>query len=124
MSLRQFGIARSPTHCQLTSKGSEESPGQELAQHNRDVLIERVKDLVNLLSQSDDFETGAMTEIHSKVDQIEEVLRGNKKTPKSSSSSASSTSPRGLNQEQQTSPSKAVQIANEAENLAARYAFS
>jgi len=80
--------------------------------------------LVNLLSQSDDYETGAMTEIHSKVDQIEEVLRGNKKPPKSSTSSASSTSPRGLNQEQQTSPSKAVQIANEAENLAARYTFS
>jgi len=157
MSLQHLRLARLPVYGQLTSAGSTEaSPSQNLAQDNRDVLIERLNELINFLSRGDDLEERAMVEIHSKVDQIEEVIRGKEEFPDSFKSPKSPQilrnivnpgAPRSVEdvsregpktarrmsmrlanvsaqRAQHISPSKAIQIANEAENLAAEYGFS
>ena len=154
MSLQHIGFAHIPAYRQLAMKSSEDTHGQDLAQDKRDVLIERLNDLVALLSRSDDLEEGTMTEIHSKVDHIEKLVKGKERYPKSSKSPKSpgglstieSNAPRSAEevlwglpsptrsmnmrlpnspalQEQHISPSQAIHIANEAENLAEKYDF-
>lgn len=84
-----LGIAHFPVlHRQLTSPTSatfrETSPNEDLTQDSKDVLIERLNDLITQLSQANSLEDGAVSAIHSQVDKIERVLRGgDAQTPRS-----------------------------------------
>ena len=150
MSLQQLGFASLPVYRQLTGTGSgDELPSQDLAQDSKDVLLDRLSDLVTLLSEGGNLDEVAMTEIHSRVDQIEDVIQRREKSPKlprGLKNIHEPTSPRSVEdvfwgpptptrsmsmrlsnapaqQERYISPFKAIQIANEAENIAAKYGF-
>ena len=75
---RQFSSASIPL--------SESSPSQDLTEDSKDVLLERLNDLVLRLSTSHDIEDGTVTDIHSQVDRIERLLKGEDKHQKSSHS--------------------------------------
>jgi hypothetical protein len=85
MSLQYLGISHFPVlHRQFSSptKGafSDSSPSQQdLTQDSKDVLIERLNDLVLRLSTAQELEDGAVTAVHSQVDRIEMILRGEEK---------------------------------------------
>jgi len=88
MSLQYLGISHFPVlHRQFsspTSRGlSDSSPSQDLTQDSKDVLIERLNDLVLRLSKAETVEDGAVTAIHSEVDKIELLLKGGEKHQKS-----------------------------------------
>jgi len=72
-------------HRQFTSRDSAElSPSdQDVSQDNKDVLIERLNDLVSLVSKSSSLEDGAVSAIHSEVDRIEKLIRESALSPKS-----------------------------------------
>jgi len=91
MSLHQLGIAHFPVlHRQFSSsigKGpSESSQNQDITQDNKDVLIERLNDLVARLSKNSPLEDSTVTAIHSGVDQIELLMRGREPPPKAAQS--------------------------------------
>jgi hypothetical protein len=85
MSLQYLGISHFPVlHRQFSSptKGAfpDSSPSQQdLTQDSKDVLIERLNDLVLRLSTAQELEDGAVTAVHSQVDRIEMILRGEAK---------------------------------------------
>lgn len=87
MSLNYLGIAHFPVlHRQFSSPTtqafSESSPDQDITQDNKDVLIERLNDMVSRLSRSTTLENSAVTAIHSEVDRIETIMRGREKPKK------------------------------------------
>ncbi|PMD44982.1 hypothetical protein L207DRAFT_577929 [Hyaloscypha variabilis F] len=96
MSLQYLGISHFPVlHRQFSSpiRGSfsESSPSQQdLTQDSKDVLIERLNDLVQHLSTAQELEDGAVTAVHSQVDKIEMILRGEEKHKKPDHSRSSS----------------------------------
>jgi hypothetical protein len=74
MSLHHLGLHRQFTS--PTSKGfSEVAPSQELAQDSKDVLVDRLTDLVSRLSNTNFLKDNAITAIHSEVDKIELLIR-------------------------------------------------
>jgi hypothetical protein len=76
-----LGIARHlpVLHRQLTSPSSHEipkSPPEEgLTEDSKDVLIERLNDLVLRLSNSHSIDDAAITDIHSQVDKMELIVQ-------------------------------------------------
>jgi hypothetical protein len=91
MSLHHLGIAHFPVlHRQFSSsigKGPpESSQNQDITQDNKDILIERLNDLVALLSQNSRLEDSTVTAIHSGVDQIELLMRGREPPSKAAQS--------------------------------------
>lgn len=82
MSLQYLGISHFPVlHRQFSSptRGafSDSFPShQDITQDSKDVLIERLNDLALRLSTAKDLEDSAVTAIHSQVDKIEKILRG------------------------------------------------
>jgi hypothetical protein len=82
MSLQYLGISHFPVlHRQFSSPTgasfSDSSPSQhEITQDSQDVLIERLNDLVLRLSTAQDLEDGTLSAVHSQVDKIEVILRG------------------------------------------------
>lgn len=79
MSLQFLGISHFPVlHRQFSSPTSrrhlESSPEDNLAQDNKDVLIERLNDLVARLSRDRSLENSTVTAIHSQVEQIEVLM--------------------------------------------------
>jgi hypothetical protein len=159
MSLQYLGISHFPVlHRQfsLPTNGalSDSSPSQQdLTQDSKDVLIERLNDLVLHLSTSQELEDGAVTAIHSQVDRIEMILRGEEKHKKPSPSlsgtgmsrddpfwgpvtptqsikmrlpdtfTGNQRSPLYLNL-QEVSSAKAIELAQAAEDLASRMAVT
>lgn len=86
MSLHYLGIAHFPIlHRQFSSPTTSfplgSSPSQDLMQDNKDVLIERLNDLVLRLSKDSCLEDSAVTAIHAKVDQIELLIPGERSLP-------------------------------------------
>jgi hypothetical protein len=84
MSLHYLGIAHFPVlHRQFSSPTSQsfpESPAnQDIMQDNKDVLLERLSDLVSRISRNNFLENSTVTAIHSEVDRIEMVMRGKEK---------------------------------------------
>ena len=80
MSLQYLGISHFPVlHRQLSSPTSrsfvESSPSEDLTQDNKDVLLERLNDLVLRLSKDNLLENSSITAIHSHVDKIEVLIR-------------------------------------------------
>ena len=80
MSLHYLGIAHFPVlHRQFSSppsKGSLESSfGQDLTQDNKDVLIERLNDLLARVTKDDLLGDSIITSIHTEVDRIEQIMR-------------------------------------------------
>lgn len=74
MSLQRLGML----HRQFSSpsKASPEIPtNEDLTQDSKDVLIERLNDLILQLSETNFLEDGAVTNIHSQVDKIERLIR-------------------------------------------------
>lgn len=75
MSYYHLGIAHFPVlHRQFTSPTSErfpESPNEDLTQDSKDVLIDRLNDLVLRLSKVGSLKDRAISTIHSQVDKIE-----------------------------------------------------
>jgi hypothetical protein len=57
----------------------ESSPNQDITQDNKDVLIERLNDLVSRLSKNTSLEDSTVDAIHAGVDRIEVLLRGGEK---------------------------------------------
>jgi hypothetical protein len=88
MSLQYLGISHFPVlHRQFSSPTrrafSDSSPSQQdITQDSKDVLIERLNDLALRLSIAKELEDGAVTAIHSQVDKIEMILRGEEKHKK------------------------------------------
>lgn len=79
MSLHHLGIAHFPVlHRNFSSPTSTillgSSPSQDLAEDNKDVLIERLNDLVVRLSDSS-LEDRTISAIHTDVDRIETLIR-------------------------------------------------
>jgi hypothetical protein len=79
MSLHHLGISHlSVLHRQYSTPpatGSlESSPGQDLMQDNKDVLIERLSDLLARVARDDSLEDSIVTSIHSQVDRIEQLM--------------------------------------------------
>jgi hypothetical protein len=159
MSLQYLGISHFPVlHRQFSSptKGvfSDSSPSQQdITQDSKDVLIERLNDLALRLSSAKELEDGAVTAIHSQVDRIEMILRGEEKHKKLSHSRSGSrvskedpfwgpaTPTQNMkmrlpdasigNQRpplrrdlRELSPTKANELAREAEDLASRMSFT
>jgi hypothetical protein len=89
MSLQYLGISHFPVlHRQFSSPTSrsfvESSPSEDLTQDNKDVLLERLNDLVLRLSKDDSLENSSITAIHSHVDKIEVLVQGREAHEKSS----------------------------------------
>jgi len=158
MSLQYLGISHFPVlHRQFSSPTSRAfsdlSPGQELTQDSKDVLIERLNDLVLRLSTTNELEDGAVTAVHSQVDKIELILRGEERHQRPSHSRNGSgisraeddpfwgpatptqnikmrlpdmsvSSPRRPRRESQASSSKEVELAQAAEDLASKLAVT
>jgi hypothetical protein len=87
MSLQYLGISHFPVlHRQFSSPTSrvlsDSSPSQDLTQDSKDVLIERLNDLILHLSTANVLEDSAVTAVHSQVDNIEVLLRGEEKHQK------------------------------------------
>ncbi len=155
MSLQYLGISHFPVlHRQFSSptRGaySDSSPSQQdITQDSKDVLIERLNDLALRLSMAKDLEDGAVTAIHSQVDKIEKILRGEEKHKKHGHSRSGSelskedifwgpatptqslkmrlpdVSPRSQRPPlsrnfQEVSSAKAIELAQAAEDLASR----
>lgn len=98
MSLHHLGIAHFPVlHRQFSSPASavllESSPSQDLAEDNKDVLIERLNDLVLRLSDAS-LEDRTLSAIHIEVDRIETLIRerGTHPSPRVGSDSRASKS--------------------------------
>ncbi|RFU34050.1 hypothetical protein B7463_g2277, partial [Scytalidium lignicola] len=94
MSLHYLGIAHFPVlHQQFsptTSKLSvENSPTRTLTDDNKDVLIERLNDLVSRVTSSS-LDDSVVTAIHGDVDHIERLLQGKEKQSQSPLSARSS----------------------------------
>lgn len=75
-----MGIAHFPVlHRQFSSPPTKESlessSVQNLTQDNRDVLIERLSDILASVTKDDSFEDGVITSIHTEVDRIEQIMR-------------------------------------------------
>lgn len=88
MSFHQLGIAHFPVlHRQFSSPTTqsfaESSPDQDITQDNKDVLIERLNDMVSRLSKSSGLKNSVITAIHSEVDHIEVLMRDREKPQKS-----------------------------------------
>ena len=86
MSLHYLGIAHFPVlHRQFSSPTSLrarerlESPTQDITQDNKDVLIERLNDLVLRLSKSTFLENSTVDAVHAGVDKIELLLDSGEK---------------------------------------------
>jgi hypothetical protein len=95
MSLQYLGISHFPVlHRQFSSPTSrsfsDSSPGQDLTQDSKDVLIERLNDLVLRLSTTNELEDGAVTAVHSQVDKIESIVRGEERQQRPSHSRSGS----------------------------------
>jgi hypothetical protein len=80
MSLHHLGIAHFPVlRRQLlsptTSTFPDSASSHDLTQDNKDVLLERLNDLVLRLSKDDSLEDTTVTAIHSEVDRIEGHIR-------------------------------------------------
>jgi len=87
MSLHYLGISHFPVlHRQFSSPTAasfqESSPGQELIQDSKDVLIDRLNDLAVRLS-NDNFEDHTVSELHRRMDEMELFMRGEEKNLKS-----------------------------------------
>lgn len=152
MSLHHLGIAHFPVlHRQFSptaSTFSAPSPARDLTQDSKDVLVERLNDLVLRLSKDSSLEDNAVTAIHSEVDKIELLLhggerrRGSRGTENTTLSVEDDTfwgprsptqslrlrrpviirgSPRqAAHNESPMTPAKAVELANAAEELASQ----
>jgi hypothetical protein len=74
-------------HRQFSSPRSSvfpESPGsQDLAQDNKDVLIERLNDLVLRISKDSSLDDSIVSAIHTGVDRIEMLMKGRENGQKS-----------------------------------------
>jgi hypothetical protein len=93
MSLNYIGISHFPVlHRQFSSPTATVSldpspiPSQDLTQDNKDVLLERLNDLVLRLSKDRSVEDSTISAIHTGVDRIELLLKarekgGHKKPP-------------------------------------------
>ena len=85
MSLQYLGIAHFPVlHRQFSSPNThrdllEPSANQDITQDSKDVLIERLNDLVSRLSKDISLEDSTVDAIHAGVDQIEVLLHGGDK---------------------------------------------
>lgn len=84
MSLQYIGISHFPVlHRQFSSPAStsfvEASPSQDLAQDNKDVLVERLNDLVLRLWKDSSLEDSIVSAIHTGVDQIEVLMKSREK---------------------------------------------
>lgn len=86
MSLQYIGISHFPVlHRQFSSPTStifaepSPTPSQDLTQDNKDVLIERLNDLVVRLSKDSSVEDGVVSAIHTGVDRIELLLKNREK---------------------------------------------
>lgn len=95
MSLQYLGISHFPVlHRQFSSASiplSDASPSQDPTQEDsKDVLIQRLNDLVLRLSTSQEVEDGTITTAHSQVDKIERLLEGEDRPPKPSHSRSGS----------------------------------
>ena len=87
MSLQYIGISHFPVlHRQFSSPTSavflESPPSQDLTQDNKDVLIERLNDLVLRLSKDSSLEDSIVSAIHTGVDQIELLMKKEKRSHK------------------------------------------
>ena len=92
MSLHYLGISHFPVlHRQFSSPNTklspESPPDQDLTQDNKDVLVERLNDLVLRLSKDGSLGNTAVTAIHKEVDYIELLMRGGENRPTSAQSS-------------------------------------
>jgi len=89
MSLNYLGIAHSPPlHRQLSCptagpSSKEASPSQDITQDSKDVLVDRLNDLVLRISSTNALEDRDVAAVHAEVDLIEFLLRGREKSPKS-----------------------------------------
>ncbi|RDW62768.1 hypothetical protein BP5796_11070 [Coleophoma crateriformis] len=72
----------------------ESSPDEDVAQDSKDVLIDRLNDLVLRISDERYMEDGAVAAIHKEVDQIEGLMR--EKSPKAVRSGSQNSSVRHL----------------------------
>lgn len=70
---RQFSSPLSPAISDICGSAGRRSPGQDTAD-NKDVLIQRLNDLLAKLSH-DDVEDSAVTELHRKTDEMETLLK-------------------------------------------------
>lgn len=79
-----LGIAHFPVlHRQLTLPTSAyfpDLPDEDLTQDSKDVLIDRLSDLVLRLSKVRSLQDGAVSAIHKEVDKIEVLVNGLEKT--------------------------------------------
>jgi len=79
-----LGIAHFPVlHRQLTSPTSAyfpDVPDEDLTQDSKDVLMDRLSDLVVRLSKVRSLQDGAVSAIHREVDKIELLVNGLEKT--------------------------------------------
>jgi len=78
-----IGLSHFPVlHRQFSSPTStvlESSPSQDLTQDSKDVLIERLNDLVLRLSKDSSIEDSTLAAIHTGVDRIEGLMKGREK---------------------------------------------
>lgn len=79
--MSHLGIAHSPVlHRQFTSPTSKTlqdfSANEDLTQDSKDILIDRLNDLILQLTKTNTLQDGAVSTIHSQVDKIEHLLRG------------------------------------------------
>ena len=83
--MNHIGISHFPVlHRQFSSPTSivfsePPTPNQDLTQDNKDVLIERLNDLVSRLSLDSSVEDGIVSAIHGGVDRIEALLKNREK---------------------------------------------
>ncbi|PQE25617.1 hypothetical protein CJF30_00000305 [Rutstroemia sp. NJR-2017a BBW] len=70
---RQFSLPLSPAISDICSSAGRRSSDQD-AEDNKDVLIQRLNDLLAKLSH-DDFEDSAITELHRKTDEMETLMK-------------------------------------------------
>jgi hypothetical protein len=79
MSLQYLGAHFPVLHRQLTSPTSktfrEISPHEDLTQDSKEVLVDRLNDLILQLSNTNTLEDSAVSTIHSQVDKIEQLIR-------------------------------------------------
>lgn len=84
MSFHYPGLLHRQFSSPTTPSFKESSPDEDLTQDSKDVLIDRLNDLVLRVSEEKSLEEGAVTAIHKEVDLIEVLMRG--KSPKASRS--------------------------------------
>ena len=77
---RSPGLQRTFSPSQSIASPTPSSPEQDVAQDNKEVLLERLTDLVQRLQDEDHLDNSSVTTLHKRVDDMETIFRSKQRT--------------------------------------------